>query len=72
MAYAMLIVFLVLGGTSILSWKRYAERQSDLPKIARNAGLSYSEGDPFDIPRLARRSMSHRARPRARCCSRAT
>ena len=52
MAYAMLAVFLVLGLISILSWKRYAERQSDLPKIARNAGLSYSEGDPFNSARV--------------------
>lgn len=52
MAYAMLAVFMVLGAVSILSWKRYAERQSDLPKIARSAGLSYSEGDPFGSARV--------------------
>lgn len=52
MAYAMLAVFMVLGLVSIYSWKRYADRQKDLPRIARAAALSFSEGDPFDSARV--------------------
>jgi predicted Rdx family selenoprotein len=53
LAVVMLIVFMVMGLASVMTWKRYADRMSEFPKVARRAGLSYSEGDAFGSARVA-------------------
>jgi len=50
--FLLLAVFMVLGLVSIAAWKRHAERQKELPRVAGSAGLSYSEGDAFDSARV--------------------
>src|SRR5688572_19232685 len=50
--YLMLAVFMAVGLVSIAAWKRHATRQKELPRVARQAGLSYSEGDAFDSARV--------------------
>lgn len=50
--FLLLAVFMVLGLASIAAWKRYADRQKELPRVARQAGLSFSEGDAFDSARV--------------------
>lgn len=52
-AVAMLVVFMAMGLASIAAWKRHGDRMAELPKVARQAGLSYSEGDAFDSARVA-------------------
>lgn len=43
---------MVFGLASLAAWKRHADRQADLPRVARRAGLSFSEGDAFDSARV--------------------
>lgn len=50
--FLLLAVFMVFGLVSIAAWKRHADRQRELPRVARHAGLSYSEGDAFDSARV--------------------
>ena len=50
--YLLLAGFMVLGLASILAWKRQATRQAEFPRVARAAGLSFSEGDPFNSARV--------------------
>jgi hypothetical protein len=50
--FLLLAVFMVFGLVSIRAWQRHAQRQKELPRVARSAGLSYSEGDAFDSARV--------------------
>ena len=57
--YLLLAVFMVAGLASIAAWKRHAARQKELPRVARQAGLSYSEGDAFDSARVPFQLFRH-------------
>lgn len=57
--FLLLAVFMVFGLVSIAAWKRHAERQRELPRVARHAGLSYSEGDAFDSARVPFQLFRH-------------
>ena len=52
-AVAMLVVFMFVGLASVLAWKRHGDRMAEFPKVAHQAGLSYSEGDAFGSTRVA-------------------
>lgn len=50
--YVLLAVFMAMGLASIAAWRNHAKRLAELPQVARAAGLSFSEGDPFDSARV--------------------